>query len=62
MRESLAEPIVYEKTILEINKKVFGPKLRQNSKTVEDYLTSLNEEQLEALKKALQDGNGLSPF
>ncbi|RIA89440.1 hypothetical protein C1645_772495 [Glomus cerebriforme] len=60
VRESLAEPNVYEKTVLEINKKVFGPKLRQNSKTVEDYLTSLNEEQLEALKKALEDGNGVT--
>ena len=44
--------------MLEINKKVFGPKLRQNAKFVEGYLTSLNEEQLEALKKALEDGNG----
>ncbi|CAG8522861.1 8559_t:CDS:10 [Funneliformis caledonium] len=58
VRESLAEPIVYEKTVLEINKKVFGPKLRQHAKSVEEYLTSLNEEQLEALKKSLQDGNG----
>ncbi|CAB4385133.1 uncharacterized protein OCT59_005334 [Rhizophagus irregularis] len=58
VRENLAEPMIYDKTVLEINKKVFGPKLRQNSKTVEDYLTSLNEEQLEALKKALEDGNG----
>jgi glycyl-tRNA synthetase (class II) len=58
VRENLAEPKVYEKTVLEINKKVFGPKLRQNSKTVEDYLTSLNEEQLEALKKTLEDGDG----
>ncbi|CAG8579894.1 16838_t:CDS:10, partial [Acaulospora colombiana] len=58
VRESLLEPLVYEKTILEINKKIFGPKLRQNAKTVEDYLLSLNEEQLEVLKKALEDGNG----
>ncbi|CAI2185561.1 6224_t:CDS:10 [Funneliformis geosporum] len=60
VRETLVEPIVYEKTVLEINKKVFGPKLRQNAKFVEEYLTSLDEEQLEALKKALQDGNGVT--
>ncbi|CAG8446133.1 12093_t:CDS:10 [Dentiscutata heterogama] len=58
VRESLAEPLIYEKIVLEINKKIFGPKFRQNAKTVEDYLTNLNEEQLEALKKELEDGNG----
>ncbi|CAG8460229.1 156_t:CDS:2 [Racocetra fulgida] len=58
VRETLAEPLVYEKTVLEINKKIFGPKLRQNAKTVEEYLNNLNEEQLEALKKELEHGNG----
>ncbi|CAG8442748.1 12311_t:CDS:10, partial [Acaulospora morrowiae] len=58
VRESLLEPLVYEKTVLEINKKVFGPKLRQNAKTVEEYLLNLNEGQLDNLKKALEDGNG----
>ncbi|CAG8638717.1 23352_t:CDS:10, partial [Racocetra persica] len=58
VRETLAEPLVYEKTVLEINKKIFGPKLRQNAKMVEEYLTNLNEEQLEALKKELENGNG----
>ncbi|CAJ0836239.1 17911_t:CDS:10, partial [Entrophospora sp. SA101] len=41
VRESLQTPIVYEKTILEINKKVFGPKFRQKSKIVEEYLFSI---------------------
>ncbi|CAG8433277.1 4158_t:CDS:10 [Diversispora eburnea] len=58
VRENLSEPLVYEKTVLEINKKVFGPKLRQNAKAVEDYLFRLDEEQLKALKKALEVGNG----
>ncbi|KAG9295467.1 hypothetical protein G9A89_013496 [Geosiphon pyriformis] len=60
VREILPEPIVYEKTVLEIHQKVFGPTLRQNAKIVEEYLTNLNEDQLESLKKALEDGNGIT--
>ncbi|CAJ0830384.1 14098_t:CDS:10 [Entrophospora sp. SA101] len=58
VRESLQTPIVYEKTILEINKKVFGPKFRQKSKIVEEYLVGLNDIELDNLKKALDDGDG----
>ncbi|CAG8511753.1 3350_t:CDS:10 [Ambispora gerdemannii] len=58
VRETLPTPQVYEKTILDINQKIFGPKLRQNAKIVEEYLTSLDEQQLESLKEDLEKGNG----
>ncbi|CAG8720523.1 297_t:CDS:2, partial [Ambispora leptoticha] len=58
VRETLPTPYVYEKTVLDINHKIFGPKLRKNAKIVEEYLSSLDEQQLESLKEDLEKGNG----
>ncbi|KAF9581598.1 Glycine--tRNA ligase 1, mitochondrial [Lunasporangiospora selenospora] len=52
VRERLPEPLVEEKLILEVNKKVFGPRFKKNAKAVEDYLASLDQCTLETLKEA----------
>jgi glycyl-tRNA synthetase len=58
VRESLPEPRVYEKTVLAINKKVFGPRFRQQARTVETYLIGLSEPELEKLKSDIESNGG----
>ncbi|KAF9418778.1 Glycine--tRNA ligase 1, mitochondrial [Podila epigama] len=57
VRERLPEPKVEEKLVLEVNKKVFGPRFKKNAKAVEDHLASLDVSSLEEYKKA-HDENG----
>ncbi|KAK9696099.1 Glycine--tRNA ligase 1, mitochondrial [Basidiobolus ranarum] len=58
VREALPEPLIIEKLQVEINKKVFGSKLKRGAKPVEEYLTSLDEEAAQKLKDdmAAKDG------
>ncbi|CAG8478924.1 2281_t:CDS:10 [Paraglomus brasilianum] len=58
VRESLSEPIIYEKTVLDINKKIFGPRFRQNAKTLETYLLGLSEAELDKLKGDIKSNGG----
>ncbi|CAG8547522.1 2645_t:CDS:10 [Paraglomus occultum] len=58
VRESLPEPRVYEKTVLDINKRIFGPRFRQNAKTLESYLLGLSEAELEKLKSDIESNGG----
>ncbi|KAJ3064911.1 Glycine--tRNA ligase 1, mitochondrial [Podochytrium sp. JEL0797] len=70
VRESLAEPIVREVTVLEIKKAVFGPAFKGNAKFVMGYLAGLevsrdsegvvawDVEKLKALDAKLKEGGG----
>ena len=53
-REMLKEPKTVERTVLTIDKKKFGPMLKAKAKPAEQYLTSLNDSQLDALNATLQ--------
>ncbi|KAI9292319.1 glycyl-tRNA synthetase [Neoconidiobolus thromboides FSU 785] len=61
VRKALAEPVIYDKTQAVINKKVFGSKLKRDAKTVEEYLTNLNEEELNKLAVDLKEKCIISP-
>jgi len=54
-RELLAEPMMVEKTVLSIQKKLFGPHFKKDAKAVESLLLSLPENQLETLQQSLQE-------
>lgn len=55
VRQPLAEPLVVEKTEIEIEKKKFGPKFRKNAPQVENWLLQRTECELESLQKELQE-------
>jgi glycyl-tRNA synthetase len=57
-RERLAEPKVVEKTVLNINKKLFGPAFKKNAKVVENALLALSEDQLDKLNADLTANGG----
>ena len=58
-RDTLAEPIIKEGLVLQVNKKKFGPVFKKNAQYVQGYLDSLSEEKLLAdFKEKLQIGNG----
>ncbi|KAJ1891955.1 Glycine--tRNA ligase 1, mitochondrial [Coemansia sp. IMI 209127] len=60
VRETLPEPLVYEKLICEPNSRVFGPKLKKAAKPVQNYLQTLSESGLSAVKAALdKDGKAV---
>ncbi|KAJ2694283.1 Glycine--tRNA ligase 1, mitochondrial [Coemansia sp. RSA 1285] len=54
VRETLPEPLVYEKLVCEPNSRVFGPKLKKAAKPVQSHLLSLSESELVAVKEALE--------
>ncbi|KAJ9068526.1 Glycine--tRNA ligase 1, mitochondrial [Entomophthora muscae] len=54
VRKALAQPLVYQKTQLNINRKVFGSQFKKDAKIVEDHLNSLSEAQLDELSQQLQ--------
>ncbi|KAJ1846718.1 Glycine--tRNA ligase 1, mitochondrial [Coemansia sp. RSA 2708] len=57
VRESLDEPLVYEKLTCEPNSKVFGPKLKRAAKPVQEHLESLAADELAEIKATLaRDG------
>ncbi|KAJ2300205.1 Glycine--tRNA ligase 1, mitochondrial [Coemansia sp. RSA 2706] len=57
VRETLDEPLVYEKLVCEPNSKVFGPKLKRAAKPVQEHLESLAAEELAEIKATLaRDG------
>ncbi|KAL1923592.1 uncharacterized protein VTP21DRAFT_8572 [Calcarisporiella thermophila] len=58
VRENLPEPLVVERWQLEVNKKVFGPRLKKNAKAVEEALLALEDAQLEALKAQMDSAGG----
>ncbi|KAI9225458.1 MAG: glycyl-tRNA synthetase [Piptocephalis tieghemiana] len=59
VREALPEPRVVDRTVVEVNKKVFGPRLKKSAKVVEDALMGMSETELEALRSSLeQAGQG----
>ncbi|KAI8823554.1 uncharacterized protein EV422DRAFT_493603 [Fimicolochytrium jonesii] len=63
VRETLPEPIIEDKVVLEVNKKNFGPAFKKDAKAVQGYLDSLktgdswNEAELLKLKSEI-DANG----
>ena len=58
-RDTLAEPIVKEGLVLQVNKKKFGPSFKKNAQYVQGYLDSLTEESLlQDFKDKMQIGNG----
>jgi len=46
--------MIYKKIVLDINKKIFGPRLRKNAAALETCLLGLNEEELEAISKVTE--------
>ncbi|ORX94495.1 glycyl-tRNA synthetase [Basidiobolus meristosporus CBS 931.73] len=58
VREALPEPRVIEKLQVEINKKVFGSKLKRGAKPVEEYLTALDEAAAQKLKDDMAANGG----
>lgn len=52
--KALAQPRIYQKTQLNINRKVFGSKFKKDAKIVEDHLNSLSEAELDTLAQNLQ--------
>jgi glycyl-tRNA synthetase len=56
VREALKEPKFIQKTILEINKKLFGPAFKRDAKEVETYLLNLEEAGLKKLAEQLKSG------
>lgn len=53
-REQLPEPRVVEQWQLEINKKVFGPKYKKQTKVVEEQLLAFSEQELESYARELE--------
>ena len=53
-REILTEPRIVEKTVVIINKKLFGPTFKKDAKIVETYLTGLSDAQSMELDAKLQ--------
>ncbi|KAI8998198.1 hypothetical protein BC832DRAFT_532888 [Gaertneriomyces semiglobifer] len=71
VREQLPEPVVEDKLVLEVNKKLFGTTFKKDSKAVQGYLDSLqipdqkgspsgewDARKVQALKDQLEAGNG----
>jgi glycyl-tRNA synthetase len=56
VRERLDVPRVEQKTIVEINKKLFGPAFKKDAKTVENHLIAFNSEQAKAFGEKLKAG------
>ncbi|KAJ1767346.1 Glycine--tRNA ligase 1, mitochondrial [Coemansia sp. RSA 1843] len=57
VRETLPEPLVYEKLVCETNGRVFGPKLKKAAKPMQNYFQTMSESGLSAAKDALdRDG------
>lgn len=54
VRKALAQPLVYQKTQLIINRKLFGSKFKKDAKVVEEHLNSLSDAQLEELNQKLE--------
>jgi glycyl-tRNA synthetase len=58
-RDTLSEPLVSTKLVLEINKSKFGPVFKKNAKFVQGYLESLTEEtSIRSFEEQLKTGNG----
>lgn len=55
-RETLPEPLTTQKTVLEINKKLFGPAFKKEAKLVETYLMSLAASDLLKMDADLKNG------
>ncbi|KAJ1950924.1 Glycine--tRNA ligase 1, mitochondrial, partial [Linderina pennispora] len=53
VRETLPEPLVYDKLVCETNKKVFGPTLKKAAKPVQTYLETLPEAELAKINEQL---------
>ncbi|PVU93524.1 hypothetical protein BB561_003227 [Smittium simulii] len=53
VRENLETPLVYDALVCNPNKKVFGPKFKQNAKIIQETLESLSQSELEKLKSEL---------
>ena len=54
VREALENPIVYEKTIPTLDKKIMGPKFKKAAKMVEDAIVALDEERLKVIETELE--------
>ncbi|OLY77899.1 Glycine-tRNA ligase 1, mitochondrial [Smittium mucronatum] len=54
VRENLETPIVYDALVCNLNKKLFGPKFRQNAKAIQDKLESLTQDELALVKEGLE--------
>lgn len=53
-RERLDHPQQVRRTVLNINKKLFGPAFKKNAKSVEEALLGFSETELQQLEKDLQ--------
>lgn len=52
-REKLAQPLNVERTVLELNKKLLGPRFKKDAKEVERSLSGLEESELLTMKATL---------
>ncbi|KAJ1680162.1 Glycine--tRNA ligase 1, mitochondrial [Spiromyces aspiralis] len=60
--ENLREPRIYDKWVVEINKKKFGPQFKKDAKVVTDYLESRTECELEDLAAKMAANGGSATF
>lgn len=61
VKQAHKEPKVYEKWVVDIEKKLLGPKFKKDAKAVEDAITALEQEQLASLSSALKNGPAKVP-
>ncbi|OMH80002.1 putative glycine-tRNA ligase [Zancudomyces culisetae] len=59
-QEELEIPIVYDALVCVFNKRLFGPKFKQNAKKIQEALEALPQEQLAEIKKELDSAGKCS--
>ncbi|CAO1631203.1 unnamed protein product [Parajaminaea phylloscopi] len=55
------EPVIYEKWVADVDKKLLGPKFKKDAKAVEDSILALDQDQLASLSSALKNGPAKVP-
>lgn len=64
VRKPLAQPIIRQGLVLELNRKLIGPAFKKDAKAVQGYFEALadgddwDQQKLADLQQALKDGNG----
>lgn len=54
VREALDEPVIEEKTVAVLDKKIMGPKFKKAAKIVEDSILGLDQERLDCIGRDLE--------